>query len=163
DENKEEAEKYLDLAKKALTAGNEDDAKVFLEKKTALEAIGADLTKAYDAAHGNAEKMRELHDKLTADISSLKARRDAVKAKTSVAKTQEKINKIGASADKMQGAMGAFERMEEKADKMLDSATAAAELDSAPQDSAAELEKKYTTNAAVDSQLEELKKSMGML
>lgn len=35
------------------------------------------------------EKMHEMHDKLVKDISDLNARKDAIKAKMAVAKTQE--------------------------------------------------------------------------
>ena len=73
DENKEEVEKYTELAKKALMAGNEEDAKVFLEKKVSVESAGAGLNTAYAAAHENAVKMRQMHDKLTSDIETLDA------------------------------------------------------------------------------------------
>ena len=61
--------------------------------------------------------------------------------------------------------MSAFERMEAKADAMLDQANAMAELNAAPADEAAELEKKYAASAgdaAVDAELEKLKKEMGL-
>ncbi|MEG1966019.1 MAG: PspA/IM30 family protein [Oscillospiraceae bacterium] len=163
DDISEEIEKYLDLAKKALASGNEEDAKVFLEKKQSLENSKNSALEAYSVAHQNATKMRELHDKLTSDINSLNSRRDTLKAKVSVAKTQEKINKLGASADKLNGTVGAFDRLEDKVNKMLDSANAMAELNEAPVDSAAELEEKYSkNNGDVDVELAELKKSMGL-
>lgn len=45
DENDAEAKRMEDLAKKALSAGNEDDARVFLAKKQQLEANGEELAK----------------------------------------------------------------------------------------------------------------------
>lgn len=39
DDNAAEIAKYTDLAKKALTAGNDGDAKVFITKKQELEVI----------------------------------------------------------------------------------------------------------------------------
>ena len=51
------------------------------------------LQQSYDMAAGNAAKMKEMHDKLTKDIMDLNARKDAIKAKVQVAKTQEKMNK----------------------------------------------------------------------
>ena len=152
DDNAAQVAKYEALAKKALLAGNEDDARVFLSKKQELESAGAGLQTAYAAAHENAVKMRELHDKLVKDINTLNSRRQAVKAKMAVAKTQERVNKMGASADKLQGSMGAFERMEEKADRMLDEANAMSELSSQAVDEAQALEEKYKTadtNASV--------------
>lgn len=165
DENNKEMAKDQDLAKKALLAGNEDDARVFLAKKQELEDLGVSLGTAYAAAHENAVKMRQLHDKLVKDINTLNSRRQAIKAKVAVAKTQDKINKLGASADKLEGSMGAFERMEAKADKMLDQANAMAELDSQPADPVQSLEEKYKVadvNASVEDELAALKKQLGL-
>ena len=148
DENNKEVAKYEDLAKKALLAGNEDDARVFLTKKQELENLGASLGTAYATAHENAVKMRQLHDKLVKDINTLNSRRQAIKAKVAVAKTQEKITKLGASAD-----------------KMLDEANAMAELDSQPVDEAQALEEKYKTadvNASVEDELAAMKKKLGL-
>ncbi|MDD2213860.1 MAG: PspA/IM30 family protein [Oscillospiraceae bacterium] len=165
DDNKAEVAKYMDLAKKALTAGSEDDARVFLGKKQQLEAEGASLQTAYAAAHENAIKMRQLHDKLVKDINTLNARRQSIKAKVAVAKTQKKVNELGASSDKLQDNMGAFERMEAKADQMLDEANAMTELNSKPVDEAQALEDKYRrgdTDASVEDELSKLKQQLGL-
>ena len=79
--NRAEVQKYADLAKKALQAGNDGDARVFIAKKQQLETAGQGLTEAYDVARGNAEKMRQMHDKLVGDIEELKRRRETIKAK----------------------------------------------------------------------------------
>ena len=166
EDNLAEVEKYTSLAKKALEAGNDEDAKVFIAKKQELEANGENLKIAYDAAAANSEKMRQLHDKLTADIQQLKNRRDAVKAKVAVAKTQETVNKYAGASQKVTGAMDAFSRMEEKADKMLDSANAEAELNSlsADVDPAKALEAKYSKggNQAVEDELARMKAELGV-
>ena len=165
DDNAAEVQRFEGLARKALAAGNEGDARVFLGKKQQLEEKAASLQATYDAAHANAEKMRQMHDKLVGDIETLHSRREMVKAKVAEAKTQERVNQMGASADKAAGAMSAFERMERKADQMLDQANAMAELNSAPVDAAAELEKKYASaagDAAVDAELAKLKAEMGL-
>lgn len=165
DENNAEAARYADLARKALTAGNEDDARVFLGKKQQLSEKFVSLQATYDAAHANAQKMREMHDKLVSDIEALNSRREMIKAKVAVAKTQEKVNKLGASADKAASTMSAFARMEQKADKLLDQANAMAELNAAPVDAAAALEAKYAAsagNAQVEDELAKLKAEMGL-
>ena len=165
DDNAAEVQRFEGLARKALAAGNEGDARVFLGKKQQLAEKAASLQATYDAAHANAEKMRQMHDKLVGDIETLHSRREMVKAKVAVAKTQERVNQMGASAEKAAGAMSAFERMERKADQMLDQANAMAELNSAPVDEAAELEKKYASaagDAAVDAELAKLKAEMGL-
>ena len=165
DANAEEVSRMEDLAKKALKAGNEDDARVFLAKKQKLEAAGAELQKAADAAKANADKMRQMHDKLVSDIEDLKGRRETIKAKMAVAKTQEKVAGYTSGSDKAESAIEAFNRMEEKADRMLDTADAMAELNTEPVDDAEALAQKYagaTDDAAVDDELARLKAEMGL-
>ena len=55
DANAEEVARMEDLARRALAAGNEDDARVFLAKKQMVDAAGAELAKAADAAQANAD------------------------------------------------------------------------------------------------------------
>lgn len=165
DENEREVAKYVDLAKKALLAQNESDARVFLTKKQELESAGAGLQMAYAVAHENAVKMRELHDKLVHDINTLNSRKQAIKAKEAVAKTQDRVNKLGESASKVEGASGAFNRMEDKVNRMLDEANARAELESQPVDEALALEEKYksiNTNDSVNDELAMLKSQLGI-
>jgi len=164
DNNKAEVEKYADLAKKALVAGNEGDARTFLAKKQELENLDSELMDVYIAAHENAMKMRQMHDKLAADIQTLQARRTKIKSKVSIAKTQEIINQASSSANQTEDAMDAFTRMEEKADRMLDEANAMEELNIEPIDSAEALEEKYGDggNASVDDELSKLKKELGL-
>jgi len=164
-ENEKEVAKFTELAKRALVAGSDEDARVFLAKKHELEDIGAGLQTAAAAAHENALKMRQMHDKLVKDINSLNARRNTIKAKAAVAKTQERINKIGAAGDKAGSALGAFDRMEDKINRQLDEANARAELDAAPIDAAMALEEKYrgmNVDSSVDDELAALKAQLGL-
>lgn len=165
DRNAEESARMEGLARKALAAGNEDDARVFLGKKQKLDATGAELSKAAEAAHANAEKMRQMHDKLVSDIEGLKARREAIKAKAAVARTQEMVGGYTSGSDKAESAIEAFNRMEAKVDRDLDAANAMAELNEEPVDEAAALEAKYADaadDAAVDDALARLKADMGL-
>ena len=165
DENTAEVERYEGLAKKALAAGNEDDARAFLVKKQQLAERGTGLAEAYAAACANAEKMRQMHDKLARDIEALRARRDAIKAKVAVAETQEKVAGYASGSDRAEDALAAFDRMEAKADQMLDRADALEELVSKPADPLDELESKYegaASAAAVDEDLARLKEEMGL-
>ena len=165
DENAKESERMEGLARKALTAGNEGDARVFLAKKQKLDATGAELAKAAEAAHANADKMRQMHDKLVGDIEDLKARRETIKAKAAVARTQEMVGGFTSGSDKAESAIEAFNRMEAKVDRELDTADAMAELNEKPVDDAAALEAKYADaddDAAVDDALAKLKADMGL-
>jgi phage shock protein A len=165
DDNKAEVARMEDLAKKALTAGNEGDARTFLAKKQELEAAGVELQKAADAAKANADKMRQMHDKLVSDIEQLKSRRESIKAKAAVAKTQTMVNEMTSGTDKAAGAIDAFNRMEAKVNKQLDTAESMAELNEKPADDVESLASKYAgaaDSAAVDDELAKLKAEMGL-
>ncbi len=165
DANQAEIDKYDGLARRALSAGEEGDARTFLAKKQELVAKNAGLISAYEAAHENAQKMRQMHDKLVGDINTLKGRRDVIKAKAAVAKTQDKVGRMTGGADRAESAVAAFERMEAKADEMLDRSNAMEELSAEPEDSAAALEAKYAAagaSAAVDDELAAMKKELGL-
>ena len=139
DECTEQINKMQAYAEKALKAGNESDARSFLEKKQQLATTQAALTQAYNVAADNAAKMRQMHDKLVKDISSV----------------------VGAS-----NSMDAFNKMEAKANKMLDEANAMAELNASAEDSNIDnLAAKYDAepaNTAVDDELAALKAQMGI-
>ena len=156
-----------DLGKvKAETAGNEADARSFLEKKQQLVTTQTALQQAYNVAADNASKMRQMHDKLVKDIDNLEARRAAIKATVKAAKAQERINKVGTSVTGANNSMEAFTRMEAKANKMLDEANAMAELNSSQEDTNIDnLAAKYDeapNNAAVYDELAALKAKMGL-
>ncbi len=163
DENEAEVMKYTNFAKKAIEAGNDDDARVFLAKKQELEDIGTGLANSYAKAHENATKMRQMHDKLASDIEKLRGRRSMIKAQLSVADTQEKLNEVSESIGKTDGAMSAFQRMEEKATRKLDEANAMADLNAQPEDPAKSLEEIYSSqgSAAVEDELSRLKEELG--
>lgn len=165
DECAEEVKKFQNYAMKAVEQGNDDDARKFLEKKNQLTEKQTSLQQSYDMSVTNAAKMRQMHDKLVNDIGQLNSRKDAIKAKLAVAKTQERLNKIGLSVAGAQNDISAFGRMESKVDKMLDEANAMAELNSLEStDSTAALAEKYQDTVvatAVEDELAALKAQMG--
>lgn len=161
DETAEEANKLQAYAVKALEAGNEGDARKFLEKKSALSGKLEGLQQAYNLASSNAQNMRTMHDKLTNDIKELESRKDMIKGKMAVAKTQERINKMTSSIDGANNSMAAFDRMEEKANMALDKANAMAALNTAPSDETEDLMKKYDSSSpSVEDELAALKASL---
>ncbi len=164
DQCDEEIAKLQQYAEKAVIAGNDADAKQFLSQKAQEASKREALKTAYDAAAENAAKMRQMHDKLCKDIAELDARRDALKAKVKVAKTQERLNKIGASVEGARSNLSAFDRMEAKVDKMLDEANAMAQLNQSSQESSIEdLKDKYDSepSSQVDDELAALKAKLG--
>ena len=161
DECTAEIKKMESYAVKALEAGNEDDARKFLEKKVSLTTKETELKEAYNLACSNSTRMREMHDKLVADIGELNSRKAMIKGKMSVAKTQNRINRISSSVNSANDSISAFDRMEEKANKALDEANAMAELNQGPKDDIKDLARKYdSNNTAVDDELAKLKKKL---
>ena len=163
DDAEENVAKYDSLARKAINAGNDDDAKVFLGKKQEAEAALARVRPAYDAACDNEQKIKAMYNKLVGDINEMKARQQSIKATVAVAKTQERVNDFNGAANNVKGARATFDRMEERANAMLDRATAKAELDAETKDPTSDLEKKYNAGSglSVDDELARLKAEMG--
>lgn len=158
---KKDIEKAELAAKNALIAGNDGDAKIILARKSELMAALENHETVYKQAHENSEKMRTAHDKLVSDIESLENRKDAIKAKMAVAKTQDRINKM-TGADKAAGTIEAFNRWEAKANKRLDSARAAEDLNK--NDDASSLANQYVsgTGVSVDEELAKMKAELGL-
>ena len=165
DECNEEIGKMADYAKRAVAAGNDNEAKQFLQKKSELSGRQETLQKKYDIAVSNSAQMREMHDKLESDIASLKGRRETLKAKAQIAETQAKMNKMGSGSSQAGATMAAFDRMEDKINKMLDEQDAMEELNKGQTDSTEELMKKYdreSKESDVDAELAALKAEMGL-
>ena len=165
-ECEDEIKKMESYAKKALQAGNEADARMFLEKKESIKIKLESLEKEKMIAVENSLKMREMHDKLTSDIQKLNAKRNEIKAKIKMANSAQKINSMTSSTG-ISGKMDSFNSIEEKVDRMLDEANASIELNSSKKDEVDDLMKKYDSvepesSSAVDEELERLKKEMGL-
>ena len=165
-ECEDEIKKMENYAKKALQAGNEADARMFLEKKESIKIKLDSLEKEKMIAVENSLKMREMHDKLASDIQKLNAKRNEIKAKIKMAKSAEKINSMTSSTG-ISGKMDSFNSIEEKVDRMLDEANASIELNSPKKDEVDDLMKKYDSgesesSSTVDEELERLKKEMGL-
>ena len=159
DECEQKIAKMLTAAKNAKSSGNLDDARTLLVEKQNLENQKVGLKQAYDVAHANAVKVRQAHDKLVADIKEMESRRASIKAKVAVAKTQDHINKVTAGTNTT-SSLEAFDRMEAKANQMLDSANAEAELNADTESSDADdLANKYaigTLDADIEAELAKL-------
>lgn len=155
----EEVNKLLTYAKRAVEAGNDADARLFLSKKATLVGKQSTLEQKVQLASDNAKKMRQMHDKLVEEISELNARRDSIKAKLATAKMQTRINELGSSVGTAKTNLGAFARMEDKANRLLDEANAMAELNAAPVDEIDDLMSKYDTiaNSSIEDELAALK------
>lgn len=163
DEGVAEVEKLQRYAEKAVLAGNDADAKVFLSEKAAKAANLESLKGAWDLAAANAAKMREMHDKLTEQLKQVEDRKAAIRAKAAMVKSQQKANEI--KSDLGGSSLAAFDALEEKLNRKLDEAEAAAELNT-KKDDMADLMAKYDDAATVqdngvEDELAALKAKLG--
>ena len=163
DEGVAEVEKLQRYAEKAVLAGNDADAKVFLSEKAAKAANLESLKGAWDLAAANAAKMREMHDKLIEQLKQVEDRKAAIRAKAAMVKSQQKANEI--KSDLGGSSLAAFDALEEKLNRKLDEAEAAAELNT-KKDDMADLMAKYddaatVQDSGVEDELAALKAKLG--
>ncbi len=156
-ECKAEVEKMQNYAVKALEAGNEDDARKFLERKATLSEKETQLQTSLDLAEANSVQMRQMHDKLVSDINELNSRRTMLKGKAAVAKTQKRMNEISSTVTGANESLSDFDRLEDKINKSLDEANAMRELNRGADDDINDLTAKYETRVDVEDELAALK------
>ncbi len=146
-----EIDKMKLYAIKALEVSHEVDARKFLEKKSMLAAEEVELRKAYEAGVSNTKKMSVMHDKLVTDMSEMESRLALLKGELSAAKTQELFNKLNAST----------KTLEDQVNLAMDSANAAAEINSTFDENFEEAMATYNDPIVnIDSELEALKESI---
>lgn len=151
DEAEAKVARYTTAAQNAVNAGNMDDARKLISTKQSAEVTRDSLKKNYEACLQNCNTMKAGYNKLVSDIDELEQRRDAAKAKISLAKATQKMGEATSmvSANK---AADSFAKYEQMADKALARANAAIELDSQVE-TADQLAAKYA-GAGVDTSVE---------
>ena len=164
-ELKAEEEKMITYAKKALQAGSDDDAKLFLEKKNSIQNKANEVETRLISARQNSQNMKAMHDKLSSQVADLNARKNEIKAKIQQAKLQEKMNTMTSSVTGA-ASISKFDEIEEKANAMLDKANAMQELNQVNDGGIDDLMSKYDSatdsTSSVDDELAALKDSLGL-
>ena len=157
---REDVIKITNAAKAALSAGNESDALKLAEQIAKEEAEVAQAEKVYEMCHANANNMRALFRKLTADVQALEGKRANLKALLAASKAQETVNK---TVSKTSGGVGSrISDFEAKIQRRFDAAQASASLDAEVGGEAASLVDKYSTSGAAVDIIARLKGEMGM-
>ena len=159
----EEIRKYTTAAQNAIKAGNDGDARKLIAKKQQLEEQLVSLKKTAEINNANADRVRQMHDKLVSDIEALETKRDTIKATAATARAQEKINKMQDGGKRAASSIDAFNRMEAKANRALDQAIAHSELN-AGGNTSEDLLDKYAgegSTSSVDDELETMKAQLG--
>lgn len=147
-------------ARQALSANREDLARQALEKKSIADRNLADLIPTYEQARESSNKLREQLNQLKAKLDDAKNRQSTLVARSQAAKATREINKSlsGIGTD----AFADFDKYEEKILKLESEAEAYGQLAGENKDLEAEF-RKLSENSDIDSNLLELKRSMGML
>lgn len=159
DECSAEIRKLQRYAEKAVESGDEDKARLFLEKKARLAEKEVQLQAAYQAVASNVTGMRQIEEKLHADIGELEARRTKLKEKIAATKAQQSLNSLSSP---LGGIENAFDTVEEKVDKAYNEAMAITELRMEAKDDFDELfaEFEKSSKTTTEDELAALKEKM---
>jgi phage shock protein A len=153
-----EVDNWMNKATAALRKGDEELAKMAIERKNQEEKLAVQYEQQYKM---QAEQVGALRDGLTqleTRIAETQAKRELIIAKKNRAQTQQAIQNTMRSVGKS-SALDKLDQLEQRVDHELAQADAMASLESGSLESRfEELEKE----SAVDSELEELKRKLGM-
>lgn len=150
------------FAVNAMKAGDEAAAAKFLQSEARIKAGEVEAAKKLlDAANANYEKIRQAHNKLADDIEFMKNRMNTIKGTMKVAKATETIASM---TDKGGGCSDSFTKYADRAQRMLDEAEAAVELNTEPVDELASLRQQYAGGMEPDmsAALADLKAECGI-
>ncbi|MEK5141463.1 PspA/IM30 family protein [Paenibacillus sp. FSL M7-0134] len=153
DECKAEIKKLQHYASKSVEAGNEEEARKFLERKGLQADKLEQLQTSYDLASTNAVNMKQMQEKLVSDMGQLEARRAELKGKMAVAKAQQTLNSMGSKNS-------AFEVMEEQVNRAYDEAMAIAELRAGTKDDLDALFAQYEKSTNAEDELAAIKEKI---
>jgi phage shock protein A len=123
DECNSEIKKMQRYADKSVEAGNEDQAQKFLDQQVKLVERLSDLQTAYNLASSKAVSMKQVQDKLIADLAELEHRRIELKGKLAEARLQQGMNSDGLSSGQ-----ASFKEIEEQMTQAIHEAEALTEL-----------------------------------
>jgi phage shock protein A len=156
--HKEEVEKWQEKAAAALRAGDEELAKQGLQRKVQERK----LAEQYEEQHRHqAEQVAALQESLSqleSRIAETRAKRELIIAKQNRAESQEAIQGTMRSVNRT-SAIDKLDQLEGRVDDRLAEANAMAQLEG---DSVENRFRQLEQDSAVDSELEELKRQMGM-
>lgn len=158
EDNQRKIDRYLEVAKSAIAAGEDNVAEEAIAKKQELEEKAREYQKLYDVASQNADKLKKAYNKLVNDLRELESRRDTIKAKAAIVKTQQRVS--GFSNKGFGKTMDAIDRMEAKVDSDLAISEAYDSLGEEIQDDSDKIIEDFCKGSVKD-ELAKLKAEMG--
>jgi len=165
-ELKKQGDKLQAQAKAALSQGNEDLARVALERRTVVAAQLSDLETQHQQVADQEQRLIETSRRLQAEVESFRTRKETIKATYTAAEAQTHISEaVTGISSSMNNAGAAMQRAQDKIAQMqarsgamdeLISSGALTDLSHPVDDIQVQLDKVSTT-AEVDTELERLK------
>ncbi len=153
-----EAEQWQMKAERALRAGDEGLARAALARKVQAQKLAEQYLAQEKAQEEQVEALQQALIDLETRIAEVKARKELIIAKKNRARTQEALQRTAASIGRV-SAIDKLDQLEEKVDDRLARAEAMAKLEG---DSLEARFRNLEKETAVDSELEELKRKLGM-
>ena len=119
-------------ARQALSAGNEDLARVALERKNVAQTELQSLDQQVAELEAQQEKLTESEQKLRTKIESFRTKKEVIKAQYSAAEAQVRISEAATGVGEQMADVGlAMQRAADKTEQMRARADAVAELEAA--------------------------------
>jgi len=157
-EAKSDVARYAAMAETALRSGKEDIARQALQKKVHGQKLAEQYEQQYQAQEEQVDALQEGLATLEARIAETQAQRDLIVAKKHRARSLEMLQSTARSIGRAT-ALDKMEQLEGQVDDRLAQAEAMAELDkNSLEGQVGDME----TQSAVDSEMEELKKKLGL-
>ena len=119
-------------ARQALAAGQEDLAKVALERKQTIQAELQNLDQQIADLEGQQQKLTDSERKLRAKIEAFRTKKEVIKAQYSAAEAQVRISEAATGVGEQMADVGlAMQRAVDKTEQMRARASAVEELEAA--------------------------------
>ena len=169
-ELKKQGDKLQSQAKAALEQGNEELARIALERRTVIASQLADLQVQHDQVADQEQRLIETSQRLQSEVEAFRTRKETIKATYTAAEAQAHIgeavagistsmNDAGAAMTRAQDKIAQMQARSGAIDELLASG-ALTDLSHPVDDIQAQLDKVSTTSQ-VDSELARLKAEIG--
>lgn len=146
---------------KAINAGNEEDARIFIERRLAVEKEKESLELSLAAAKVNTEKMKELLSEFSKEIQTYRAKRDSYTINMAICEISNATNDYnGAKSKSLLGFKRDINKQFEKMDNMIAKSTAITRLNALSKDPLIDCKAKYDTDdvrIVIDKELQKRK------
>ena len=119
-------------ARQALSAGNEDLARIAIERKNVAQTELQSLDQQVTELEGQQEKLTDSEQKLRTKIESFRTKKEVIKAQYSAAEAQVRIGEAATGVGEQMADVGlAMQRATDKTEQMRARADAVSELEAA--------------------------------